>query len=240
VSTKDPATPASTSPGTAADAVVFDLFHTLTSVESTWGGGVPMTCEMLGVSHEDWDEQLLVHSRDRLAGVKTDPLAIIRDMAHAIDLTIPEERLHAATKNRIARFAAALRDIPQENLAVLERLKKQGKLLALLSNADVMEMASWDETEAARLFDVTVFSCAAGLVKPERGIYELCLRELGVHASEAVFVGDGGSDELQGARDAGMTTVMVTGVMMELWPERVTARLHQADYVIERLGELLD
>lgn len=112
--------------------------------------------------------------------------------------------------------------------------------MALLSNAEVMEVAAWDETEAARLFDATVISCRVGLVKPEPGIYELCLRKLGVTAVEAIFVGDGGSDELQGAREAGMTTVMVTGVIRELWPDRVTARLHQADYVIERLSELLD
>ena len=198
-----------------------------------------MTCEMLGVSHKDWDEQLLVHSRDRLAGLKTDPYAIVRDMAHAIDPAIPEERIRVATASRMARHAEALRDIPQENLAVLQQLKDQGKLLALLSNADVLEVATWDGTQAARLFDATVISCRVGMVKPERGIYELCLRELGVTADEAVFVGDGGSDELLGARAVGMTTVMVTGVMQELWPDRVTARLHQADYVIESLSELL-
>ena len=60
-----------------------------------------------------------------------------------------------------------------------------------------------------------------------------------IPAGEAVFVGDGGSDELQGARDAGMITIMVTGVMKELWPARVTARLNQADYVIETLEELV-
>jgi putative hydrolase of the HAD superfamily len=140
----------------------------------------------------------------------------------------------------MVRFAAALRNIPHANMDALKRLKERGKLLALLSNADTMEIAVWGDSEASQLFDVAVFSCLVGLVKPERGIYELCLRELGVDASEAVFVGDGGSDELQGARDAGMTAVMVTGVMKELWPERVEARLHQADYVIERLGELLD
>jgi putative hydrolase of the HAD superfamily len=223
----------------AKKAVVFDLFHTLTSVESIFGGGQPMTCEILGVSHEDWDEQLLVHSRDRLTGLKTDPYSIIRDMAHAIDPAIPEERIRIATESRMARHLDALRNIPQENLAVLRRLKSQGKLLALLSNADVLEVATWDETPAARLFDATVISCRVGMVKPERGIYDLCLRELGVTADEAVFVGDGGSDELLGAKDAGMTTVMVTGVMQELWPDRVTARLHQADYVIERLSELV-
>jgi putative hydrolase of the HAD superfamily len=216
------------------------LFHTLTSVESTWGGGLPMTCEMLGVRHQDWDEQLLVHSRDRLAGLRTDPLDIIRTMALAIDPTIPEERIRAATKNRMVRFAAALRDIPQVNLETLARLKSQGKLLALLSNADAMEVESWDATKAARLFDVTVVSCRVGLVKPEPEIYQLCLRELGVAADEGAFVGDGGSDELQGARDVGMTTIMVTGVMQNLWPDRVTTRRHQADYVIERLSELLD
>jgi putative hydrolase of the HAD superfamily len=209
-------------------------------VESTWGVGLPMTCEMLGVSHQDWDEQLLVHSRDRLAGLRTEPLDIIRTMAQAIDPAISEERIRAATQNRMIRFAAALRDIPQQNLAVLERLKSQGKLLALLSNADAMEVEAWDATAAARLFDVTVISCRVGLVKPEPAIYELCLRELGVTADEAAFVGDGGSDELQGARDVGMTTIMVTGVMNSLWPDRVTARLHQADYVIEGLSELLD
>lgn len=199
-----------------------------------------MTSEMLGVSREAWNEQLLECSRDRLAGLKTDPLAIIREMAHAIDPTIPEERIRAATENRMRLFAAAVRDIPAENLGALRRLKADGKRLALLSNADVLEIAAWDESEAGRLFDVTILSCRVGLVKPERGIYELCLRELGVSTDQAVFVGDGGSDELQGARDVGMTTIMVTGVIKDLWPASVAARRHQADYVIEQLSELLD
>jgi putative hydrolase of the HAD superfamily len=220
-------------------AVVFDLYHTLTAAESSWGDGTS-TWAMLGVSLEAWDDQLLRHSRERLVGYQTDPFVIVHQMARAIDPTIPEDRIRAATENRIIRRAAAMRNIPQENLAVLQRLKDQGKLLALLSNADVMEIGGWDESEAARLFDVSVISCRVGMVKPERGIYELCLRELGVTADEAVFVGDGGSDELLGAKDVGMTAVMVTGVIGQLWPARVTSRLRQADYVIEQLSELLD
>ena len=30
--------------------IMFDLFHTLTTVESSWADGRPSTCEMLGVS----------------------------------------------------------------------------------------------------------------------------------------------------------------------------------------------
>jgi putative hydrolase of the HAD superfamily len=224
----------------AKKAIVFDLFHTLTSVESSWGNGLPFTSEMLGVSREAWNEQLLERSRDRLVGVKTDPLAIIAEMAHALDPAIPEERIRAATQNRIARMAAAVRDIPAETVRVLERLKAQGKLLGLISNADVMEIAAWEENEIGPLFNSTVFSCRVGMVKPERGIYEFCLQELGVSAEETVFVGDGGSNELQGATDAGMTAIMVVGTIAALWPDKVAARRHQADFVIERLSELLE
>jgi putative hydrolase of the HAD superfamily len=52
-------------------------------------------------------------------------------------------------------------------------------------------------------------------------------------------VGDGGSDELKGARDLGMTTVMMTGVIKEMWPERIEPRLPFADFVIEKLDELV-
>ena len=30
-------------------AVIFDLFHTLTAAELSWGDHLPRTCEMLGV-----------------------------------------------------------------------------------------------------------------------------------------------------------------------------------------------
>lgn len=59
-------------------------------------------------------------------------------------------------------------------------------------------------------------------------------------AAEAVFVGDGGSNELQEARDAGMTAIMVVGLIRELWPDEIPSRRKQADFVIERLSESVD
>jgi len=111
--------------------------------------------------------------------------------------------------------------------------------LGLISNADVMEVAAWPASPLAGLFDVEVFSCMAGCAKPERTIYDRCLRALGVSPAESLFVGDGGSDELVGAREAGMSTVFVSGVMASLWPERVSERRASADYHIERVPELL-
>ena len=76
-------------------------------------------------------------------------------------------------------------------------------------------------------------------MKPEKEIYELSLRQLSVSPAESVFVGDGGSNELEGARKAGMTTIMIPGIIRELWPERIAERQRQADVVIVRLAELV-
>lgn len=223
----------------AKKAIVFDLFHTLTSLESTWGAGRRLTCEMLGVSREAWDEQLQQKSRDRLIGAKRDAFEIVADMARAIDPTISDARIAMATENRIARFAAALQEIPDETLSVLDCLRQRGKRIGLISNADVMEVAAWDKSRIRHHFDSTVFSCVAGCAKPERQIYELSLRELGVTPTEAVFVGDGGSNELEGAKSVGMTACMITGIIREMWPDRVAERQRHADFVIERLYELV-
>lgn len=58
--------------------VLFDLFHTLTALESTWSSG-PMTSEYLGVSKEAWNEQLLEKSKERLTGKEKDPFTIIKN-----------------------------------------------------------------------------------------------------------------------------------------------------------------
>jgi len=49
-----------------------------------------------------------------------------------------------------------------------------------------------------------------------------CLHRLGITAAEAVFVGDGGSNELRGAREVGMRSILFSGVIAHLWPERIT------------------
>ena len=220
-------------------AVIFDLYHTLTALESSWGGGRPLTAHMLGIDRAVWDKMLIETSRDRLVGKITDPLEIVGGMARRIDPSITDEVIKAATDNRVAKMAAAVISIPEENQQLLRAIKEREQKLGLISNADVTEMAGWKHSPIAPLFDSVVFSCEVGWVKPEREIYEISLRQLGVRADEAVFVGDGGSNELAGAREIGMITVMVTGIMQDMWPERIEERRHQADFVIERLGEMV-
>jgi len=218
-------------------SIIFDLFHTLTSADVVMLPGKG-TSEILGVSRDDWNQQLLLYSDDRLRGKMTDPFEIIERMAHAIDPKIPTHVVEEAVVNRIKRFRHALSNIEETTIDTLAKLKRGGKLLGLISNADINEIAGWEDSPLRRYFNSVVFSCNVGYVKPEKEIYEIALRELGVRAEDVLYVGDGGSDELLGARKARMKTVLTTHVIKQLWPERIEKAKQYADYVIEELPEL--
>lgn len=222
----------------ALRAIIFDLFHTLTGPEAEWSE-LPWTADVLGIDRGVWNDLLVSRSRWRLAGEETDPYVIVRTLAREVDPTITDERIQEATRVRIQRFKDSLARIPPENVETLRVLRAAGFRLGLISNADVMEVAPWRGCPLAGLFDVELFSCEVGLVKPEPAIYARCSRALGVEPAECLFVGDGGSHELVGAKAAGMSTAFVSGVMASLWPDRVEERRATSDHHVTSVPELL-
>jgi putative hydrolase of the HAD superfamily len=219
-------------------AVVFDLFHTLTGRESEWSD-LPLTSTVLGVDQAAWNEMLFERSRWRLAGEERDPYTIIRTLAHALDPTIADSRIREATRIRLQRFRHSLLRIPSSNLLTLERLRGAGLRLGMISNADASEAAGWSDSPLCGRFDVALFSCDAGCVKPEPEIFRRCADALGVPPEESLFVGDGSSNELRGANEAGFTTVFISGIIRELWPEQIPSRLAIAARHIEAIPDIL-
>ena len=59
-------------------------------------------------------------------------------------------------------------------------------------------------------FDVALISYEQGICKPSPEMYQRMIELLGVVPEECLYVGDGGSRELYGARDAGMKAVQCT------------------------------
>jgi putative hydrolase of the HAD superfamily len=218
--------------------IIFDLFHTLTGLESEWSE-LPSTSQMLGVDRRAFDRALHESSPRRLTGELSDPFLILRELAHGIDPSIGEDRIRETVANRLRRFRDSLQRIPRANVDALKRLRAAGFRLGLISNADKMEVASWADCALCGLFDVEILSCDVGLAKPDPAIYRKCLERLSLSASECMFVGDGGSNELVGAREVGLTTVLVTGVIAELWPERIPARIEIADHHITWVPEIV-
>jgi putative hydrolase of the HAD superfamily len=218
--------------------VIFDLFHTLTGPESQWSD-LPWTSDVLGIDRKVWEELLTTRSRWRLAGEERDPYTIVRALAHEADPTIPDDRIREATGVRIRRFRDSLMGVPDENIEALKSLRAAGFGIGLISNADVMEVAAWADSRLVGLFDAEIFSCLVGCVKPEPAIYYRCLEALALEAENCLYVGDGGSNELVGARAVGLSTVFVSGVVAELWPDRVPERRKLCDHQVEWMPQVL-
>jgi epoxide hydrolase-like predicted phosphatase len=87
---------------------------------------------------------------------------------------------------------------------VVRRVRTAGFKTALLSNSWGLDYPreGWDQ-----LFDVTVISGEVGMRKPDRAIYELCARLLGVPPQSCVFVDDL-APNVKGAAAVGMVGVL--------------------------------
>jgi len=218
--------------------VVFDLFHTLTSLEAVKAPG-HNTSVVLGITRDQWFRQLFEHSSDRLTGKVKDPHEIIERLAHAVDPGITSKIIAQAVENRMSRFNYALLHPDKDTLDTLQTLKDQKKKIGLVSNADVMEKAAWTESPLARFFDCAIFSCDVGVMKPDHAIYRICLDRLEATPAGCLYAGDGSHDELKGAQEVGLTTVLVTHVLKKMWPERILPARSYANYEIEKLSALL-
>lgn len=100
--------------------------------------------------------------------------------------------------------------IDHQAIKVLQSLQKEHKL-GLISNLSFPESA-WDLLAAynlTRQFDFIVISGDVNMRKPHRGIFNLVLNKLEVHASEAAVVGDTLETDIQGAINMGMVPVHI-------------------------------
>jgi epoxide hydrolase-like predicted phosphatase len=89
---------------------------------------------------------------------------------------------------------------------LVRQLQETGYKTAVLSNTEVAAMEFFGEL-GYDMFDALVFSCAEGTFKPERRIYVIAARKLGVDPERCVFVDDK-QVYVDGAVDAGMKGVL--------------------------------
>lgn len=89
-------------------------------------------------------------------------------------------------------------------LHMLSALKQQGLKLCLCSNCSADEVAGLAASPLFAFFHHIILSYQVGMVKPDRQIYLHCAQALSVSPNECLFVGDGGSRELFGAKETGM------------------------------------
>lgn len=91
----------------------------------------------------------------------------------------------------------------------LTELRDSNLRLGVISNWDDRLPGLLDELDLLDFFDTVVFSSGLGLEKPNPGIFDHCLRELGVPAHRALHVGDHAIHDIEGAHAAGMEALRI-------------------------------
>ena len=119
------------------------------------------------------------------------------------------------------------REVPN----VLDELKRQGLLIAVISNTEDGRLL--DSLAAAGIsdrFDLLIDSQLVGLRKPEAAIFQLTLERMKLEPHEAAYVGDSYVHDALAARAIGLRGILLDP--LDLHPESVCPR-------IKSLGELI-
>jgi len=96
-------------------------------------------------------------------------------------------------------------DVPEG----LRALDSRGLQIGLISNSHRCLESFQSHFELEHLIDVAISSSQHGYMKPHPSIFEAALKLAGVDASESIMVGDSLSQDIEGARRAGMRGVLV-------------------------------
>jgi putative hydrolase of the HAD superfamily len=177
-------------------AVIFDLWETLIDWDREEAARMLDEVDaMVGNGFaERWDRT----NRRYVAPIRT----------ALTEADVPAELIEDICTLRLGYHRRAL--VPRPGAVdTLLRLRELGYLLGLITVCSEDIEVLWPETEFAGLFDAEIFSSRVGLSKPDPRIYLACCEALGVEPREAVFVGDGANDELQGARRVGMDAILI-------------------------------
>ncbi|MEH0843276.1 HAD family hydrolase [Micromonospora sp. CPCC 205711] len=184
-------------------AVLFDFFGTLTRCVQR-GAAHQATAELLGCPVDTLSAVLDRTFYQRAAGRYGDAEATLRWVCaqagvHPSDAAV---RSAVASRHRAVRADTRLR---ADAVPALAALRQRGIRTALVSDCTHELPAFLPQLAVAPLLDVRVFSVQVGRCKPDPALYQAACRRLDVAPEACLYVGDGGSRELTGARRAGMT-----------------------------------
>ncbi|MHC4971535.1 MAG: HAD family hydrolase [Planctomycetota bacterium] len=220
----------------AIDAVVFDLFGTLVpnfSLDRFWEC-IDRIADVLGAPREGFRAEWRAGFRQRMDGRLPDGADMFVPLLRTLGVGIDAAKLAAADRLRSDFFAREL--VPKPGAEeCLEELRRRGYRLALATDCSSETPTHLDRTPLGAFFAVRAVSAHLGVTKPHPAIYEHVLSGLGVPGESCVYVGDGNSEELPGAKRHGMTTVWIDNGAAQTWKERFVP---EADFTVRDLGEV--
>jgi putative hydrolase of the HAD superfamily len=191
-------------------AVVFDLFGTLVSEfpRMDWDTHLANMARILGADRARlgtaWEETAIARQTGQLGDIEQS----VREVCRRLGVQPDDASLQQVLAVRRRLYDRYFRPLPGA-LDAVRGVRERGCRTALISMCapDAPEM--WHRSAFAGLMDAEVFSCQAGLRKPDPAIYLLAAERLAIEPPACLYVGDGSYGELRGAAAVGMTAVLV-------------------------------
>lgn len=221
-------------------AVIFDLFGTLidTSSRAEYERVLGEMAVVLCAPSEEFTQLWFDTFNLRTTGVLISPEGNIDHICRQLGVSCTDSQLKQASRIRYNFTVESLVPRP-DALALLGFLRANGYKVGLISDCSTEVPTAWKGTPFALLIDVPIFSCVAGVKKPDPQIYQMALEGLGVAAKDCLYIGDGSSRELSGAQEVGMYPVLIR------MPHEMSADAYRIDEeewqgpVISSLSEVL-
>jgi putative hydrolase of the HAD superfamily len=94
-------------------------------------------------------------------------------------------------------------------LPALDALASKGILLGVVSNWDERLRPLLRSLKLESYFDTIIVSCEVAFAKPSPVIFEHAAQKLGVSAEQILHVGDSLSEDVEGARSAGLQALLL-------------------------------
>lgn len=204
-------------------AVIFDMYETLIthydsplyfSTEMAADAGIP-----LDRFQKIWRETDHARTIGKITLEQVLERIFREYQGNAEDGIVSKEQAHHRIQKIVAKRTGVKEELfnhlHPEIIPMLESLRAEGYKIGLISNCFSEEAQVIRKSILFPYFDAVCLSYEQSVAKPDRKIYEKCMEMLDLKPEECLYVGDGGSRELEAARDCGMHPVQAVWYFKE-------------------------
>lgn len=223
-------------------AVIFDMFETLVTL---FAGPVYMgkeIAEEIGISEAKFREIWNPTDEDRTLGKRT--LEDVIEESLRVNNRYSRELLESiiSKRKRMLQTSFEPANIHPEIIPMFQALKEQNIKIGLITNCYFEERDIIRNSVLFEYFDVMCMSCELGMKKPDTAIFERCLEGLGLAPQECLYVGDGGSLELETAQAVGMHPLQAAWYLKDgtRQPVKRKAEFEQAESPMDVLAKITE
>jgi putative hydrolase of the HAD superfamily len=189
--------------------LMFDLYDTLIYIDQDiFNHHRDRFCSLAGASREKVSEIWAKYIQLRFNGT----IVTLRDMIEILlweinvdGSSINIDELEEIEIKALTESIGSYQGVGE----MLKNLRDSGIQLALVTNASYVSKFVLEKLPWIDHFHHLVISCDVKMAKPDHAIYRYTLQQMNLSPFECLFVGDGGSLELDGAMGVGIKTVKV-------------------------------